>query len=144
MLTSGLAIDYRQITAEELARQTPNRFDVVTCMELLEHVPRPASILDACARLVKPGGNLFYATVNRTWISRLLVIFMSEYVLGIVRKGTHDYHKLVTPDELKRWGMAAGLDFVNLSGLRYIPFFGYASLCRSTSMNFMMHFNRSK
>ncbi len=142
MQTGGLSIDYQRVTAEELARQTPGRFDVVTCMELLEHVPRPASILDACARLVKPGGNLFLATVNRTWLSRLLVIFMSEYVLGIVRKGTHAYHKLVTPDELKTWGAAAGLDCVDLSGLRYIPFCGYAALCRDTRMNFMMHFKR--
>jgi 2-polyprenyl-6-hydroxyphenyl methylase / 3-demethylubiquinone-9 3-methyltransferase len=142
--TSGLTIDYRRITAEDLARQAPGCFDVVTCMELLEHVPRPASILDACARLVKPGGNLFFATVNRTWLSRLLVIGMSEYVLGIVRKGTHEYHKLVKPKELEKWGTAAGLMVVNLSGLRYIPFFGYAALCRDTSMNFMMHFRRMK
>jgi 2-polyprenyl-6-hydroxyphenyl methylase / 3-demethylubiquinone-9 3-methyltransferase len=113
-------------------------------MELLEHVPRPASILAACARLVKPGGDLFFATVNRTWLSRLLVIGMSEYVLGIVRKGTHEYRKLVTPDELKQWGIEAGLDFIDLSGLRYLPFVGYAALCRSMSMNYMMHFKRMK
>ena len=142
MQTRALTIDYRRITAEALAQETPERFDVVTCMELLEHVPRPASILAACARLIKPGGNLFFATVNRTWLSRLLVIAMSEYVLGIVRKGTHEYRKLVTPEELKQWGIEAGLAFVNLSGLRYIPFVGYAAFCRSTSMNYMMHFRK--
>ena len=142
MQASGLTIDYQRITAEDLARKAPGQFDVVTCMELLEHVPDPASILKACARLVKPDGDLFFATVNRTWLSRLLVIFMSEYILGIVRKGTHEYHKLVTPGEMKKWGAAAGLDAVNLSGLRYLPFIGYASLCRRTSMNFMMHFRR--
>jgi 2-polyprenyl-6-hydroxyphenyl methylase/3-demethylubiquinone-9 3-methyltransferase len=144
MQTRGLTIDYRRVTAEALAQQAPGRFDVVTCMELLEHVPRPASILAACARLVKPGGDIFFATVNRTWLSRLLVIGMSEYVLGIVRKGTHAYRKLVTPDELKQWGIEAGLDFIDLSGLRYLPLVGYAALCRSTSMNYMMHFKRMK
>jgi 2-polyprenyl-6-hydroxyphenyl methylase / 3-demethylubiquinone-9 3-methyltransferase len=142
MLKSGLTVDYQRSTAENLSRQTPEHFDTVTCMELLEHVPRPASILNACARLVKPGGDLFFATVNRTWLSRLLVIGMSEYVLGIVKKGTHEYRKLVKPDELKQWGMAAGLDFINLSGLRYLPFIGYAALCTDTSMNYMMHFKR--
>ncbi|WP_419658921.1 UbiG: 3-demethylubiquinone-9 3-methyltransferase [Desulfosarcina variabilis str. Montpellier] len=142
MRASGLTVNYQQSTAENLAHQIPDHFNVVTCMELLEHVPRPASILNACARLVKPGGDVFFATVNRTWLSRLLVIGMSEYVLGIVKKGTHEYRKLVRPDELKRWGMAAGLDFINLSGLRYFPFIGYASLCDDTSMNYMMHFKR--
>ena len=140
--TSGLSIDYRQTTAEELARKTPQRFDVVTCMELLEHVPRPSSIVAACARLVKPGGNLFFSTVNRTWLAGLLVIGMSEYVFGIVKKGTHEYRKLVKPEELKRWGAAAGLACADLSGLRYVPFFGYAALCRDTRMNYMMHFKR--
>lgn len=142
MLKSGLTVNYQRSTAENLARQAPEHFDTVTCMELLEHVPRPASILNACARLVKPGGDLFFATVNRTWLSRLLVIGMSEYVLGIVRKGTHEYRKLVRPDELKKWGMAAGLALINLSGLRYLPFIGYAALCTDTSMNYMMHFKR--
>jgi 2-polyprenyl-6-hydroxyphenyl methylase/3-demethylubiquinone-9 3-methyltransferase len=144
MLKSGLTVNYQRSTAENLARQAPEHFDTVTCMELLEHVPRPASILNACARLVKPGGDLFFATVNRTWLSRLLVIGMSEYVLGIVKKGTHEYGKLVRPDELKQWGTAAGLDFINLSGLRYLPFIGYAALCTDTSMNYMMHFKRMK
>ena len=142
MQVSGLDIDYRRLTAEALAQEAPGRFDVVVCMELLEHVPRPASILGACGRLVKPGGDLFFATVNRTWLSRLLVIGVSEYVLGIVRKGTHTYRKLVTPAELRRWGGDAGLTVVDLSGLRYIPFGGYASLCRSTAMNYLMHFRK--
>lgn len=142
--SSGLTIDYRQSTVEALANEAPGMFDVVTCMELLEHVPRPESILEACARLVKPGGNLFFSTVNRTWLSRLLVIWASEYVLGLVGKGTHEYRKLIRPEELKRWGLAAGLDFVNLSGLRYLPFIGYTALCKDTSMNYMMHFKREQ
>ncbi len=140
--SSGLAIDYRQTTVEALADEAPGMFDVVTCMELLEHVPRPASIIEACARLVKPGGNLFFSTVNRTWLSRLLVIWASEYVLGLVGKGTHEYRKLIRPEALKQWGLDAGLAFVDLSGLRYLPFIGYTALCRDTRMNYMMHFKK--
>jgi len=139
MHTRGLTIDYHRTTAESHADEKPGHYDVVVCMELLEHVPRPASILDACARLVKPGGDVFFATVNRTWLSWLLVIVAAERVLGIVRKGTHDYRKLVTPAELIHWGAAVGLKLEHLSGLRYIPFGGRAALCRSTRMNYLMH-----
>lgn len=140
--TSGLAIDYRRTTAEAHAEEKPGHYDVVVCMELLEHVPRPASVIDACARLVRPGGDLFFATVNRSWLSWLLVIVAAEYIMGIVRKGTHEYGKLVRPEELKQWGAAAGVRLENLSGLRYIPFGGHAALCRSTRMNYLMHFRR--
>ncbi len=142
MQSSGLSIDYRQITAEAMAKAHPGQYDVVVCMELLEHVPRPASIVDACARLVRPDGDLFFATVNRTWLAWLLVIIAAEHVMGIVRKGTHDYSKLVRPDELKQWGTEAGLAAENLSGLRYIPFGGHVALCRSTRMNYLMHFRK--
>ena len=142
MKVSGLVIDYRQTMAEALADESPGRYDVVVCMELLEHVPRPASIIDACARLVRPGGDLFFATVNRTWLSWLLVITVAERVMGIVRRGTHDYRKLVKPEELIQWGADAGLNLENLSGLRYIPFGGYAALCHSTAMNYLMHFRK--
>jgi 2-polyprenyl-6-hydroxyphenyl methylase / 3-demethylubiquinone-9 3-methyltransferase len=142
MKDSGLVIDYRQTMAEALADESPGRYDVVVCMELLEHVPRPPSIIDACARLVRPGGDLFFATVNRTWLSWLLVIIAAERVLGIIRKGTHDYRKLVKPEELIQWGTAAGLAFENLSGLRYIPLGGYAALYRSTRVNYLMHFRK--
>jgi 2-polyprenyl-6-hydroxyphenyl methylase/3-demethylubiquinone-9 3-methyltransferase len=142
MKDSGLVIDYRQTMAEAQADESPDRYDVVVCMELLEHVPRPASILDACARLVRPGGDVFFATVNRTWLAWLLVIVAAERVLGVVRKGTHDYRKLVKPEELIQWGADAGLSLENLSGLRYIPFCGHAALCRSTSMNYLIHFRK--
>ena len=142
MKDSGLVIDYRQTMAEALADESPGRYDVVVCMELLEHVPRPASILDACARLVRPGGDVFFATVNRTWLAWLLVIVAAERVLGVVRKGTHDYRKLVKPEEVTQWGADAGLSLENLSGLRYIPFGGHAALCRSTSMNYLIHFRK--
>jgi len=142
MQSSAMDTDYRRITAEALAEEAPGRYDVVTCMELLEHVPRPASIVSACSRLVRPGGDVFFATVNRTWLSWLLVIVAAEYVMGIVRKGTHEYGKLVRPGDLRKWAAEAGLKAGNLSGLRYIPFGGHAALCRSTRMNYLMHFRR--
>ena len=137
---SGLQIEYRENTAENLARTHAGRFDVITCMELVEHVPEPASVIRACADLVRPGGHLFFATINRTWLARLLVIWASEYVLGIVGKGTHTYERFVRPEEMRRWGEAVGLRCADLSGLRYIPFGGYAALCKSTAMNYLMHF----
>lgn len=143
MRAGGLTIDYRQATAEALAERTPAAYDVVVCMELLEHVPRPASVVNACARLVRPGGDVFFATVNRTWLSWLLVIMAAEFILGIVRKGTHAYGRLVKPEELSQWGIAAGLKAIDLAGLRYIPFGGHAALCRSTAMNYLMHFRKA-
>ncbi len=142
MRQGGLSIDYRENTIENLARNRPGRYDVVTCMELVEHVPDPGSIISACAEAVRPGGHLFFATVNRTWLARLLVIWIAEYVLGIVRKGTHTYKRFVRPAELEQWGQAAGLELANLSGLRYIPVGGYAALCKDTSMNYLMHFTK--
>jgi 2-polyprenyl-6-hydroxyphenyl methylase / 3-demethylubiquinone-9 3-methyltransferase len=142
MQTSGLAIDYCRTTAEAHADEKPGHYDVVVCMELLEHVPRPASIIDACAKLARPGGDIFFATVNRTWLAWLLVIVAAEYVMGIVRKGTHKYKKLVRPEELRRWGVESGLRVDDLSGLRYIPYGGHAALCRSTGMNYLMHFRK--
>ena len=137
---SGLQIEYRESTAENLARTHAGRFDVITCMELVEHVPEAASVIQACANLVRPGGHLFFATVNRTWLARLLVIWVAEYVLGIVSKGTHTYERFVRPEEMQRWGEAVGLHCADLSGLRYIPFGGYAALCKNTAMNYLMHF----
>jgi 2-polyprenyl-6-hydroxyphenyl methylase/3-demethylubiquinone-9 3-methyltransferase len=137
---SGLSVDYRRSTVEELARNYPDHFDVVTCMELVEHVPDPVSIVQACSQLTRPGGHLFFATVNRTWPAYLLVILASEYLLGIVRKGTHHYRRFVRPAELMDWGKRAGLQPKDLSGLRYIPFVGYAALCADTHMNYLLHF----
>lgn len=139
--SSGLHhIDYRHATAEAWALEHPAAYDIVTCMELVEHVPDPAALVGACARLVRPGGDLFFATVNRTLPALLLVILMAEHVLGIVRKGTHRYDRLVRPDEMKAWGRKAGLALADVSGLRYIPFGGRARLCKSVQMNYLMHF----
>ncbi len=139
---SRVHVAYRQGTAEAWARTYPETYDIVTCMELVEHVPEPASIVRACSRLLRPGGDLFFATVNRTWLARLLVIWASEYLLGIVRKGTHTYRKFVQPQELAQWGRHSGLTVENLSGLRYIPFFGHTALCNSTKMNYLMHLKK--
>jgi len=139
---NGLNIDYRQSTAEDWARDQAARYDIVTCMELVEHVPDPAMLVQACARLARPGGDIFFATVNRTLLSRLLVIIVAEYILGIVRKGTHTYHRFVKPEELMDWGRQAGLTLSNVSGLRYIPFIKYARLCNSTQMNYLIHLKK--
>jgi 2-polyprenyl-6-hydroxyphenyl methylase/3-demethylubiquinone-9 3-methyltransferase len=138
----GVHVDYRKVTAERLTQTHAERFHIVTCMELVEHVPDPASVIQACTLLVKPGGDLFFGTINRTWLSLLLVILAAEYIFRIVRKGTHTYRKLVRPAEIKKWGKAAGLRLLDVSGMRYIPFVGYATLCRSTSMNYIMHFTK--
>jgi len=142
MQTSNRRIEYRRISAEDLSQEMPNRFDVATCMELLEHVPRPASVLDACTKLVKPGGDIFLATVNRTWMAYVLVVFMAENILKIVRKGTHTYAKLIRPRELMAWSANTGLIKKDLTGYIYIPFIGNAYFSRFTKMNYLMHFQK--
>jgi 2-polyprenyl-6-hydroxyphenyl methylase / 3-demethylubiquinone-9 3-methyltransferase len=141
---AGVSVDYRQATAERWAQRHSGAYDIVTCMELVEHVPDPAALVAACARLARPGGSLFFATVNRTPLAYLLVILAAEYLLGIVHKGTHQYHKLVRPEELTQWGREAGLTLADLSGLRYNPFGGHTRLCRSTQMNYLIYFNNHR
>ena len=139
---SRLSIRYRQITAERLAREEPAGFDVVTCMELLEHVPDPASIVQACATLVKPGGGVFFATLNRTLKCYLLAIVAAEYILGIVKKGTHSYHKLIKPSEIDGWAREVGLIRENLSGLQYNPVLKRMRLGGSEAVNYLMHLKK--
>ena len=139
---SGLAIEYRQGSTETWAASHREAYDIVTCMELVEHVPDPVSLVRACAALVRPGGDLFLATVNRTWLAYLLVIVASEYVFKIVRRGTHQYDKFVRPQELAAFGRQAGLVLANLSGLRYVPWIGHVRLCKDTRMNYLMHFQK--
>ena len=137
---SGLRIDYHQATAEEFAAAPGDSFDVVTCLELLEHVPDPSSVVAACQKLVKPGGDIFFATLNRNSKSFLFAIIGAEYILKLVRKGTHTYRKFVKPVELESWGKAAGLTFRDLTGLHYNPFTGNYSMGGNTHVNYMMHF----
>ena len=142
-LDSGLDIVYRRITVEELAETEAGAYDVITCMELLEHVPNPPSVVQACGCLVKPGGDVFFATLNRNWVSFLLAIIAAEYVLGIVKKGTHSYRKFIKPSELDRWAADARLAQCNLTGLQYNPVFKKKRLGGKAAVNYLMHFRKS-
>jgi 2-polyprenyl-6-hydroxyphenyl methylase/3-demethylubiquinone-9 3-methyltransferase len=139
---SGWQVDYRLATAEEFAEEHADRYEVVTCLELLEHVPDPASIVDACRRMVKPGGDVFFATLNRNPKSFLFAIVGAEYILNLVRRGTHTYRKFVKPSELDAWGRQAGLTLQDLTGLHYNPFLRRYSMGGNTHVNYMMHFRK--
>jgi len=140
---SGVAVDYRMSTAEQFAEEASGHFDVVACMELLEHVPDPGSIVAACARLVKPGGDVFFATLNRNPKSFLFAIIGAEIVLRLVQKGTHSYHRFVRPLELKNWAGRSGLEFQDLTGLHYNPFTRNYTLGGNTHVNYLMHFRKA-
>lgn len=140
---SGLRIDYRQATAEEYAAGHADSFDLVTCLELLEHVPQPSSVVAACKAMVKPGGDVIFATLNRNPKSFLFAIIGAEYILKLVRKGTHTYRKFVKPAELEDWGKASGLRLRDVAGLHYNPFTGKYSMGGNTHVNYMMHFQKS-
>jgi len=120
-LETGVEVDYRQITAERLAEERPASFDVVTCMEMLEHVPDPGSVIDACARLVRPGGYLFFSTLNRKPKSYLFAILGAEYLLGLLPRGTHDYARFIRPSELDGWMRHTDLRMTDITGLTYNP-----------------------
>jgi 2-polyprenyl-6-hydroxyphenyl methylase/3-demethylubiquinone-9 3-methyltransferase len=138
-LESGVEVDYRNMTAEELAQEAPGTFDVVTCMEMLEHVPDPASVVAACARLVKPHGHVFFSTINRNPKSYLFAIVGAEYVLGLLPKGTHDYGKFIRPSELEGWARRAGLAFREVTGMSYNPLTRHYSLGRDIDVNYLVH-----
>jgi 2-polyprenyl-6-hydroxyphenyl methylase/3-demethylubiquinone-9 3-methyltransferase len=138
-LESGVALDYQRITAEELAEIEPASFEVVTCMEMLEHVPDPASTIQACARLVKPGGHLFFSTINRNPKSYLFAIIGAEYVLRLLPKGTHDYRKFIRPSELDGWLRVAGLNLLDLTGLHYNPLTRRYWLGPGVAVNYMVY-----
>lgn len=118
---SGARVEYRYISAEQLAEEHPAAFDHVTCMEMLEHVPDPAAIVRACAKLVKPGGKVFFSTLNRHPKAYLLAIVGAEYLLKMIPKGTHDFSTFIRPSELGRWARAAGLDLLGMEGIVYNP-----------------------
>jgi 2-polyprenyl-6-hydroxyphenyl methylase/3-demethylubiquinone-9 3-methyltransferase len=139
LLESGQKVDYRRIAVEQLAAEQPGRYDVVTCMEMLEHVPSPASVIAACARLAKPGGHLFFATLNRNPKSFLFAIVGAEYVLNLLPRGTHEYAKFLRPSELARMARAAGLDVGEIAGLTYNPFTRVYSLGGDADVNYMVH-----
>jgi 2-polyprenyl-6-hydroxyphenyl methylase/3-demethylubiquinone-9 3-methyltransferase len=139
---SDLQIDYQLATAEEYAAAHADSFDVVTCLELLEHVPQPSSVVAACRAMVKPGGDVIFATLNRNPKSFIFAIIGAEYILKLVRKGTHTYRKFVKPAELAIWGKASGLRLRDLTGLHYNPFTRKYSMGGNTHVNYMMWFLR--
>ena len=136
---SGVEVDYQQITAEDMAEQHAGEFDVVTCMEMLEHVPDPASVIKACAKLVKPGGTVFFSTINRNPKSYLFAIVGAEYLLRMLPKGTHHYEKFIKPSELTNWIREAGLNAQELTGMSYNPFSQRYSLGFDVDVNYLMH-----
>ena len=137
LLESGLRVDYRLVSAEALADEVPGTFDAITCMEMLEHVPDPSSIIDACARLLRPGGRLFLSTLNRTPQAFALAVVGAEYVARLLPRGTHSYAKFIRPSELGAWLRAAGLVLEDVSGLAYDPLRKRASLTGSTAVNYL-------
>jgi 2-polyprenyl-6-hydroxyphenyl methylase/3-demethylubiquinone-9 3-methyltransferase len=138
----GVAIDYRLVQAEAIAATAPGSFDVVTCMEMLEHAPDPASIVAAIAVLLRPGGAAFISTLNRTPKSFAQAIVAAEYLFRLVPRGTHEYERLIRPSELARWGRHAGLTLEDVSGLTFDPFTSHCHLSRDASVNYLAHFTR--
>ena len=143
-LETGIAIRYELIAAEALAAREPASFDVVTCMEMLEHVPDPAAIVEACATLVKPGGHVFFSTLNRNPKSYLFAVIGAEYLLRLLPKGTHDYGKFITPAELAQYVRNAGLTVDALKGMSYNPLTQMYSLNQDTSVNYLLAATRSE
>ena len=139
---SGAEVDYRKATAEELAEEQAGQYDVVTCLEMLEHVPSPSQVLASIARLVRPGGDVFLSTINRNPKSFMFAIVGAEYVLRLLPAGTHEYQKFIRPSELEEWARKAGLDLRTSIGMHYNPFTKAYSLGPDLSVNYLMHFSR--
>jgi 2-polyprenyl-6-hydroxyphenyl methylase / 3-demethylubiquinone-9 3-methyltransferase len=140
---SGVDVAYRKISVEDLANTQPGSFDIVTCMEMLEHVPDPASSVRACAQLAKPGGHVFFSTINRNPKSWLFAIVGAEYVLNLLPRGTHDYLKFIKPSELERMGRAAGLRCNELTGMHYNPLTRHYHLGPGVDVNYLAHTQRA-
>lgn len=136
---SGEQVNYQKITVEELAQQKPEEFDVVTCLEMLEHVPDPYSILKACQTLVKPDGHVFFSTINRNLKSYTFAIIGAEYVMKLLPRGTHDYKKFIRPAELDQWLRQAQLKTQHISGMTYNPFTGHCTLSDDIDINYLVH-----
>ncbi len=139
LVESGLQVDYRLVAPEMLAREAPASFDLVTCMELLEHVPDPAVTVEACATLAKSGGRLFFSTINRNLKSYLLAVIGAEYVLKLLPRGTHDYARFIKPSELASMCRAAGLQVEGITGMTYNPFSRTYALGSDTDVNYILH-----
>jgi 2-polyprenyl-6-hydroxyphenyl methylase/3-demethylubiquinone-9 3-methyltransferase len=140
---SGHVIDYRLISAEAMATEAPSHFDLVTCLEMLEHVPDPASTVAACARMVKPGGQVFLSTINRNPKAYLLAVVGAEYIFNLLPRGTHDYTRFLKPAELSRLCRDAGLEVLEITGLRYDPLKRNASIGADTDVNYLLRARRN-
>ncbi len=139
-LETGVSLNYEQITAEDKAAQMPGEFDVVTCMEMLEHVPDPSSVVAACAHMVKDGGDVYFSTINRNPKSYAFAILGAEYILKLLPKGTHEYSKFIRPSELAQWLRAAGLELQEITGMTYNPLTKHYKLDASdVSVNYLIH-----
>lgn len=138
-LESGVDVDYQLISVEAMAALEPASFDVVTCMEMLEHVPDPEAIVGACAQLVKPGGSVFFSTLNRNPKSYLFAVIGAEYILNMLPKGTHEYAKFIKPSELSAWARHAGLEVSMLMGMTYNPITQHYALRNDVSVNYLVH-----
>ncbi|GAA6145722.1 bifunctional 3-demethylubiquinone 3-O-methyltransferase/2-octaprenyl-6-hydroxy phenol methylase [Thalassolituus maritimus] len=144
-LESGVNVEYRQVPVEELAEEMPGAFDVVTCLEMLEHVPDPASIIAACKKLVKPGGWVFFSTINRNPKAYAMAIIGAEYIMRMLPPGTHDYDKFIKPSELTRWCRAAELSVIDMTGLIYNPLTREYSLkAQDVDVNYMIATRRDE
>jgi 2-polyprenyl-6-hydroxyphenyl methylase/3-demethylubiquinone-9 3-methyltransferase len=141
-IESGAEADYRQATAEELAAEQPGQYDVVTCLEMLEHVPEPPGVIVAAAELVRPGGHVFFSTINRNPKSFLFAIVGAEYVLKLLPAGTHEYQKFIRPSELESWAREAGLELRRSIGMHYNPLTKEYSLGPGLDVNYLMYFRR--
>ena len=137
-LESNLVVNYREITAEAMADEAAGQFDIVTCLEMLEHVPNPASVIAACAKLAKPGASLFFSTISRTPKAYALTVLGAEYVLGLLPRGTHEYAKLLKPSELIGFARAAGLELVKMHGMSYNPLTHVAKWSEDTNVNYIV------
>ena len=141
-IESGVEVDYRQSTAEDLADAEAGSYDVVMCLEMLEHVPDPSAVIRSCAELLKPGGDVFFSTINRNPKSFVFAIVGAEYVLKLLPKGTHEYDKFIRPSELEQWARDAGLELRASMGLHYNPLTRVYWLAPNVDVNYMMHFRR--
>ena len=138
LLESGKQVEYRKVAVEDLAAERSGQYDVVTCMEMLEHVPDPAAVVAACAKLAKPDGHVFFSTLNRNPKSYLFAVIGAEYILNLLPRGTHDFAKFIKPSELAQWCRDAGLDVSDVTGMSYNPLDKSYSLGRDSSVNYLV------
>ena len=142
LLESGLNVNYQKITAEEFAESNAETFDIVTCMEMLEHVPEPSSIIKSCSKLVKPQGKVFFSTINRNPKSYFFAIVGAEYVLNLLPKGTHNYEKFIRPSEIDRWARRNNLSINSIIGMTYNPIIKRYKLEKDVSVNYLTHYQK--